>query len=59
MEARQILAIRERLNRRLAGATGQTYEKIVRDTERNYWMTAEEAREYGLVARIVDRMADL
>jgi ATP-dependent Clp protease protease subunit len=59
IEARQILAIRERLNRRFAEATGQTYEKIVRDTERNHWMTAEEALEYGLVARILDRMADL
>jgi ATP-dependent Clp protease protease subunit len=59
IEARQILAIRERLNHRFAEATGQPYERIVRDTERNYWMTATEARDYGLVARIVDRMSDL
>lgn len=59
IEARQILAIRERLNHRFAEATGQPYEKIVRDTERNHWMTATEARDYGLVLRIVDRMSDL
>jgi ATP-dependent Clp protease protease subunit len=59
IEARQILILRERLNRIFAAATGQPYEKIVRDTDRNYWMTAEEARAYGLVGRIVERASDL
>jgi ATP-dependent Clp protease protease subunit len=59
IEARQILILRERLNRIFAGATGQPYEKIVRDTDRNYWMTAEEARSYGLVGRIVERASEL
>lgn len=59
IEARQILLMRERLNRIFARATGQPYEKIVRDTDRNYWMSAEEARAYGLVSRIVERASEL
>lgn len=59
IEANQILQMRERLNRIFAQATGQPYEKIVKDTERNFWMNAAEAREYGLVHRIVTRLADV
>jgi ATP-dependent Clp protease protease subunit len=59
IESRQILAIRERLNRIFAEATGQPYEKIAKDTERNHWMTAEEAQAYGLVGRIVRSVDDV
>ena len=55
IEARQILAVRERMNRIFARETNQPYEKIVADTQRNFWMTAAEAKEYGLIARIVQR----
>ncbi len=54
IEARQVLAMRHRLNGIFARATGQTPERITRDTDRNHWMTAEEAREYGLVGSIVE-----
>ena len=47
--ARHILATRERLNKILSKATGQTLDKIEKDVERDYFMTAEEARKYGLV----------
>ena len=47
--------MRERLNREIAAETGQTYEKIVADTERNFWMSAEEAVAYGLVGKVVSR----
>ena len=57
IEVRQILAMRERLNRIFAAATGQTVEKITSDTERNHWMNAEEARAYGLVGSIVQGLA--
>jgi ATP-dependent Clp protease, protease subunit len=59
IEARQIILMRERLNRTFARATAQTYEKIVRDTDRNYWMSAEEAKAYGLVSRIIEHQAEL
>ena len=55
IEARRILRERERLNRILAERTGQTLERIVQDTDRNYWMTAEEAVEYGLVDEVLRR----
>ena len=54
IEARQILLMRDRLNRIFAEATGQPLEKIARDTERNHWLTAQEALDYGLVGRILN-----
>jgi ATP-dependent Clp protease, protease subunit len=59
IEARQILAMRRRLNAIFAEATGQTIEKLTKDTERNHWMNAEEARDYGLVGSIVKSATDL
>jgi len=59
IEARQILAVRERMNRIFARETKQPYEKIVADTQRNFWMNAAEAQEYGLIARIVQRHTDV
>jgi ATP-dependent Clp protease protease subunit len=59
IEARQILAMRQRLSDIFAQATGQTREKILRDTERNHWMSAEEARAYGLVGSIVQGAGEL
>ena len=58
IEAVQIIQMRERLNRTFARATGQPYDKICKDTERNFWMTASAAVEYGLVSRIVEQLAD-
>jgi ATP-dependent Clp protease protease subunit len=53
IEAEEIIKMRERVNRMISRETGQPYEKIVKDTERNFWMNAEQAVEYGLVSRIV------
>lgn len=58
IEAAQIMALRQRLNRLFARETGQALEKVERETERNLWMTAQEARDYGLVSRIVERIGD-
>lgn len=58
IEALQIVALRARLNRLFARETGQDYEKVQRETERNLWMSAEEARQYGLVSRVVERLSD-
>ncbi len=55
IEAKEIIRVRQRLNRVIAKETGQPLEKVERDTDRNYWMTAEEAKEYGLVTHIIDR----
>jgi len=55
IEARRILRERERLNRILAEWTGQALERIVQDTDRNYWMTAAEAVEYGIVDEVLTK----
>jgi ATP-dependent Clp protease protease subunit len=55
IQARLIVQMREQLNEILAEHTGQTYDKIATDTERDYWMLAEEAKEYGVVDGILSR----
>jgi ATP-dependent Clp protease protease subunit len=52
IQAREVKFVRERINKILADHTGQTLERIHEDTERDNFMTAEEAREYGLVDEI-------
>ncbi len=59
IEARQILLMRERLNRIFSDATGQPYDKLLKDTDRNHWMNAQEAQEYGLVSRIIERSSEV
>jgi ATP-dependent Clp protease, protease subunit len=59
IEAEEIIKMRERLNREIAKETGQPYEKIVTDTERNFWMNAEEAKAYGLVGKIVSKAGEV
>jgi ATP-dependent Clp protease protease subunit len=59
IEAREIIKMRERLNRLIARQTGQTYEKLAIDSDRNYWLGAEEAIAYGIVDRIIETAADL
>ena len=53
IHARHILKIKEDLNRILAERTGQTLKKIAADTDRDHFMTALEAKEYGLVDEVV------
>jgi len=59
IEAREIIKMRERLNRMIAAETGQSYEKVARDTDRNYWMSAEEAIAYGMASKVISKLADL
>ncbi len=59
IEAEEIIKMRERLIREIAVETGQTYEKVVSDTERNFWMGAEDAVKYGLVSRVVTTANDV
>ncbi len=58
INAREILKIRDRLNRILAERTGQPLEKIEKDVERDFWLDAEEAKEYGLVDDVLQRRPD-
>ena len=53
IHAKEILLIRERLNAILSEHTGQPVDKIARDTDRNFWMSAQEAKEYGIIDEIM------
>jgi ATP-dependent Clp protease protease subunit len=57
--AREILRTRDKINEMLAEATGQPLERITRDTQRDYWMDAAAALDYGLISRIVTSREDL
>jgi ATP-dependent Clp protease protease subunit len=53
IHAREIVRVKEEMNQILAHHTGQDIEKIRRDTDRDYWMTAEEAKEYGVIDTVL------
>ncbi len=58
IEAKEIVKMRERINRQIADATGQTVERVAKDTDRNFWMGPEEAKAYGCVSHIVSSAKD-
>ena len=55
IHAQELLAMKERLNKMLAVQTGQTLKKITDDTDRDFFMTAEEAKKYGLIDRVLNK----
>jgi ATP-dependent Clp protease protease subunit len=55
IQAREILYLRERLNKILSDRTGQTIETIAKDTDRDNFMSAEQAQEYGLIDKVIDK----
>lgn len=54
IHAREIIKTKRMINEMMAEATGQTVQKIEEDTNRDYWMSATEARDYGLVSKLVE-----
>jgi ATP-dependent Clp protease protease subunit len=59
IHARELERMRSRINKLIADQTGQPLEKVEKDTDRDYWMGAEEAQGYGLITRIVSRREEL
>ena len=59
IHAREIVKTRERINGVIAAQTGQSLDKVAEDTQRDYWMSAEESVDYGLVGKIVSNVDDL
>jgi ATP-dependent Clp protease protease subunit len=59
IEAREIIKMRERLSQIVAAETGQPIERIRRETERNHWLSAEEAIGYGMVSRVLTSITQL
>lgn len=55
IQAEKIIEIRERINKILAERTGQPLEKVAKDTDRDYYMTAEEAKRYGIIDEVITR----
>ena len=53
IDVERFLRIKKRMNQILADNTGRTVEEIQRDTERDHWFTADEAKEYGLVDQVI------
>jgi ATP-dependent Clp protease, protease subunit len=56
IEAKEILRIKTQLNQIMADRTGQSIEKIEKDTDRDYFLSAEEAKEYGLIDKVIESM---
>ena len=59
IHAREIIKTRERINKIIAERTGQPLKKVAEDTDRDYWMSAEESVEYGLVGKIIASVEDI
>ena len=59
IEAEEIVKMRKRVNEMIARETGQPYEKVVKDTERNFWMNAEAAVDYGIVHKCINNASDV
>lgn len=59
IEANELLRIRTRINKLISEATGQSLTKVVEDTDRNYWMTPEQAIDYGIASHLVTHWDDL
>lgn len=53
IQAERIIRAREQINKILSERTGQPYDKVARDTDRDYFMTSEEAKEYGLIDEVI------
>ncbi|OFC69501.1 ATP-dependent Clp endopeptidase proteolytic subunit ClpP [Alteromonas confluentis] len=58
IHAKEILSIKEKMNRLMAEHTGQDYEKVARDTDRDNFLSAAEAKEYGLIDQILTNRSD-
>ena len=58
IEAKEILRIKDMLNNSMADMTGQSFEKIEKDTDRDYFLSAEEAKNYGLIDRVISHPSE-
>jgi len=59
IQAQEIIKMRARINQMIADETGQTLERVALDTDRDFWMTAQEAVEYGIVSKIVKSISEI
>lgn len=59
IQAEEIVKMRARINQLIADETGQPLERVAKDTDRDFWMTAEEAIEYGMVSKVIRSVTEL
>jgi ATP-dependent Clp protease protease subunit len=59
IHARELEKLRARINRLIADETGAPFEQVEKDTDRDYWMNAEEAIKYGLISQVVEKRVEL
>jgi ATP-dependent Clp protease protease subunit len=59
IQAEEIVKMRARINQLIADETGQSLERVAQDTDRDYWMTVEEAVEYGIVGKVVKSVSEI
>ena len=59
IQAEQIVKMRARINQLIANETGQPLDRVAQDTDRDYWMTVEEAIEYGIVGKVISSVSEI
>ncbi len=59
IQAKEIVKMRERLARVIAANTGQPFDRVIVDIERDYWMTTDEAKEYGILGKVINKMNEV
>lgn len=59
IEAQEIMKMRDRLNQIFANQTGQSLEQVAKDSDRNFWMSAEEAKTYGIVGKVIQSLTEI
>lgn len=59
IEANEIIKMRKRINKLISERTGQSLEQVTKDTDRNFWLTAEESIEYGIVGSIINSIDEI
>jgi len=59
IHAKEVERLRKRINKLISEETGQAYDKVEKDTDRDYWMNSEEAKGYGLISKIISKREDI
>ncbi|MEO1044615.1 MAG: ATP-dependent Clp protease proteolytic subunit [Pseudomonadota bacterium] len=59
IQAQEIVKMRERIAHKIADATGQSYDRVIKDIDRDYWMSTEEAKEYGILGTVISSASEV
>tara|TARA_B100000678_G_scaffold95369_1_gene79771 strand:- start:1882 stop:2499 length:618 start_codon:yes stop_codon:yes gene_type:complete len=59
IQAQEIVKMRERIAKKIADATGQAHDKVLKDIDRDFWMSTKEAKDYGILGTVIDSARDV